>query len=266
MSTRDSLERATHRLRDQFRPLDLPPATAAVALVALLAWTAMLDGWLPMPTPGPDLGPMSAPGVPEAIGTSNGAAGVAAYLAMWSVMMVAMMYPAMTPFVRRYAAGLPGSPAERVVAVTALLAAYSTVWGLVGVVPLALDALVGLPDLLAANGSLVLGGSLLLAGGYQFTVYKRDTLADCCASVPETTDGPLAAVRRGVDHGLRCLRCTWPLMLTMVVAGTMNLFWMLLVTFAVTVERYGGDRVATTVGVLALVGGVAALTLGISPA
>lgn len=265
MTHTETLRQYTHRLRTLAGPGDLPPVAAAMATVALLAWTAMLEGWLPMPMPGPETGPMSAPGVPEAIGTSNGGLGVVAYLAMVGVMMVAMMYPAMLPYVRRYASAVWGSSLDRAAAVTAFLAAYSSVWALTGVVPLAIDVVAPIADLVAAHGSLLLGGNLLLAGGYQFTAYKQDLLDDCCARVPNTYEGPVGAFRRGIRHGLQCIRCTWPLMATMVVAGTMNAFWMLVVTFVVAIERHGGTAVATTVGLLASLGGVAVLLFGITP-
>jgi predicted metal-binding membrane protein len=237
----------------------------AMVLVALLAWTALLRGWVPMPMPGPELGPMSRPGVPEAIGTGNGLLGVGAYLLMWGVMMTGMMYPAMVPFVSRFETALDGDRPARAVTVSGFLAGYSLLWTATGAVPLVADLLVDLPALARTHGTLLLGGSLLAASVYQLSASKRETLADCCATVDPDGPGLLAGLRQGVEHGLQCVRCTWLLMALMVVVGSMNLFWMLLLTFAITAERLapGPEEVATTLGVLAGVGGLAALLLNI---
>lgn len=255
----------TDRLRNALPPGGLPPVMTAMLLVALLAWTALLRGWVPMPMPGPELGPMSQPGVPEAIGTGNGLVGVGAYLLMWGVMMTGMMYPAMVPFVSRFGDALDGDRPARAVTVGGFLVGYSLLWAATGAVPLVVDLLVDLPALARNHGSLLLGGSLLAAGAYQLSTYKRETLADCCATVDPEGPGLLAGLRQGFEHAIQCVRCSWLLMGLMVVVGSMNLFWMLLLTFAITAERLAPapEEVATTVGVLAGIGGLVALALGV---
>lgn len=253
----------TNRLRTELSPRELPTVTVVMTAIAALSWVVMYDGWLPMPMP--ETGPMSAPGIPEAIGTSNGVLGVVAYLLMFGVMMVAMMYPAMVPFVRRYAAAVDGSALDVATAAGGFLAAYSLVWTAIGVVPLALDALVDINAVLTSHGVVVLGVGLVAAGLYQFTEYKQRTLADCCGTVGTATADLGRALRDGVEHGIECVRCTAFLMALMVVLGTMNAFMMLLVTFVITLERHAGEAVATTVGVLTTAGGLLVLVLGISP-
>jgi len=259
----NKLRSYTNRLKTELTPGELPAVTAAMAAIATLAWVAMFDGWLPMPMP--ETGPMSAPGIPEAIGTSNGLGGVVAYLLMFGVMMIAMMYPAMVPFVRRYADAVEGSTVDVATAAGGFLAAYSLVWTAVGVVPLALDALVDVHGLLASHGAFALGGTLVAAGLYQFSDYKQRTLADCCGDVGSVTGALGPALRDGIDHGIECVRCTGFLMALLVVLGTMNAFMMLLVTFVVTLERHAGSEVATSVGLLATASGLVVWLFGVSP-
>lgn len=265
MFNEEPLDSYTYRLKQLFAPADVPAVPAAMALVTVLAWVALRSGWLPMPSPPAGLGPMTVPGVPEAVGTTNGLGGVVAYLGMCGVMMVGMMYPAMTPFVTRYADAVDGSTAAKATAVAGFLAAYSTAWAFTGVAPLALDAVVDVYDAVGSHGSILLGASLLLAGGYQFTAYKQGMLGRCCGVVDVGAEGLGEAARRGVGHAVKCISCTWAMMATMVVAGTMNAFWMLVVTFAIAIERHAGTDYANAIGVVSLLGGVVVIAFGISP-
>ena len=243
---------------------DLPVVPIAVTGAALLLWTALLDGWVPMPA-APGAVPMSAPGVPEGLATSNGLPGVVRYLLMWGAMMSAMMYPAMLPFVRRYEDGMRGSTAEKVAAVGYFLATYSLVWLSTGVVPLAVDALVDVSRFVGHHGRVALGGMLVVAGLYQLTTYKRESLRACCSRVGDHEPSVPDAARRGVEHGVRCVQCTWALFAFVVLVGSMNFFWMLLLTAVVTLERFAprADDVAATVGVAAIVGGLVTLLFGV---
>ncbi|WP_224270859.1 DUF2182 domain-containing protein [Haloprofundus salinisoli] len=241
-----------------------PRTTTAMLATTAVLWTVLLNGWLPMPMVGAP-GPMSAPGVPEAIGTANGVSGAVAYLLMWGVMMSAMMYPAMTPFVRRYVQQLDGTPARKSLAVGEFLLAYSFVWTVTGAVPLALDSLVGIHAAVTGNGRLVYGVMLGFVGLYQLTAFKHRSLRDCCTAV----DAPAAmlgtGVRRGLRHGIKCVRCTWPIFALMVAIGSMNFFWMAVLTGVVTIERLPvwGEDIAIATGVTAGVAGMLVLFVGL---
>ncbi|MFC4551908.1 MULTISPECIES: DUF2182 domain-containing protein [Halorussus] len=259
------LESAKRFVEAQFPDRDeLPEVSVAMAAATLLLWTALFDGWLPMPAMEGSM-VMSDPGVPEAIATHNGVEGVVLYLVTWGVMMSAMMYPAMLPFVRRYVGSMEASPTGKASAAVAFLGTYSLVWTATGVVPLAVDALVDISALVANYGRFVVGGMLVVAGVYQLTAYKREALRTCCAGVCSHVPAFPDAARRGVEHGRRCVRCTWALFALMVVVGSMNFFWMLLLTAVVTLERFadrGGD-VAATVGYAAIAGGLVTLLVGV---
>jgi len=260
MSTHARLRQYRDRLTDALALEELPPAPVGVTLVSLALWTALLGGWLPMPSlPGP----MTAPGVFEAGGTSNGITGALTYLLVWGTMMSAMMYPAMLPLVRRYTRASETDGRGTGVGVTALLLAYSSVWTAAGIVPLFVDAVVGIRGLTGAHGPLLVGGLGLFVAWYQRTDRKRSALRECCGSV--SFDGDALSLeqgaRKGLEHGVECVRATWPLFALMVVAGSMNPVVMLGLTLVVTAERLPawGEEMATAVGVAAGVGGLAVL-------
>jgi predicted metal-binding membrane protein len=261
------MQSAKQFVRERFVSTEeLPPVSLAVVGATLLLWVALFDGWLPMPAMSGSMSmTMSDPGVPEGMATANGLSGALTYLLMWGVMMSAMMYPAMLPFVRRYAESAQGTTGEVARGLGYFLGTYSLVWLSTGVVPLAFDAVVDVSWLVGNHGRFALGGMLLVAGLYQLTDEKRESLRTCCARVPAHEPRAPDAIRRGIEHGLSCVRCTWALFAFMVFVGSMNFFWMLLLTTVVTLERFApraGD-VATTVGVAAVVGGVLTLLFGV---
>ncbi|MFC7142002.1 DUF2182 domain-containing protein [Halosimplex aquaticum] len=258
MTAEKQLRQYRDRLTDAVLPERVPPAAVGVTLVTVALWAVVLGGRLPHP---PMPGPMTAPGVPEAMGTSNGAAGVIAYLAMWGTMMSAMMYPSMLPLVREYVRGHDDAGVAENAGIVAVLATYSLAWTATGTVPLALDTLVSIRGLAAAHGPLLVGALGLFVAGYQQTELKRASLRNCCR-VPDLDDSGLSVregARRGLEHGLQCVRATWPLFALLVVSGSMNAAVMLALTVVVVAERLPPWRgeVATAVGVAAGVGGIA---------
>ena len=246
----------------------VPTVTVAVSAVTAVLWLAIVGGWLPMPGSGGMSVPTSDPGVPEMMGTGNGLSGVLLYLLLWGVMMSAMMYPAMIPTVRRRVAAVDGSALLKVRDAVAFLGAYSVVWTATGLVPLAVDSVVPLASLAADHRSLLLGVAFVGAGVYQLSARKARSLIRCCERVPgESSPDLRRAARSGVRHGLSCVDCTWALFALMVVVGSMNAFWMLLLTMVVTVERFvaWNDEARITIGALAIAGGVAVLAFGAPP-
>ncbi|MFC7195965.1 DUF2182 domain-containing protein [Halosimplex aquaticum] len=194
------------------------------------------------------------------MGTSNGAAGVIAYLAMWGTMMSAMMYPSMLPLVREYVRGHDDAGVAENAGIVAVLATYSLAWTATGTVPLALDTLVSIRGLAAAHGPLLVGALGLFVAGYQQTELKRASSGTAAGSRIWTTRACRSGrARRGLEHGLQCVRATWPLFALLVVSGSMNAAVMLALTVVVVAERLPPWRgeVATAVGVAAGVGGIA---------
>jgi predicted metal-binding membrane protein len=183
--------------------------------------------------------------------------GLGVFIATWAVMMVAMMVPSFAPAVRMFDTwvrieGQSGG------ATVLFLAGYLLVWSAVGgVAYLAVQAFQGW---LPAGGMTALRtGAVLLvvAGVYQLTPPKQTCLRHCRSAYmgvasPMSTraQGYLSAVRAGLWQGVYCLGSSWPLMLVLLLVGTMNLAWMGVVAAVVFVEKVvpGGDVASKIVG------------------
>ncbi len=243
-------------------------------LIALVAWIVLVADWLP-PIGGPtgmEMGMgqsmmrMAGPGAPEAMALSNGLLGIALYLVMWGVMMVGMMYPSATATFRGYDRSLQtASKSVRTIEVAVFVGTYTVVWSLVGLVPLAVNAVVPIASLAADGaGSLLLAIALLTVSLYQFSRTKRRHLRHCRVPHYFASDertGIRHAVRSGLQFGADSVGCCWALMGLVVVVGSMNVLWMAVVTVLVTAELLvpAGKRVANVIGVLTGFSGVVLL-------
>jgi predicted metal-binding membrane protein len=115
----------------------------------------------------------------------------------------------------------------------------------------------------------VLGGVLVLAGGFQFSELKKACLTACRSPASllwqHYRQGVRAAWTLGVHHALRCLGCCWALMLVMFATGAGSLAWMLLLTGLMVAEKTTawGARLVRPAGVALIASGLAitALTL-----
>ena len=219
MGTHDSFRERISRRR--------PPIVALVTYaIALLAWAAIVRGWLPMA--GGETGArLSDPGVPEATALSNGVSGIGLYLLVWGAMMVAMMYPSSVPLFRLYTETLEGTTtAGKAARVGAFLGTYALVWTLTGLVPLVVNALVPIAGLANAHGGLLLGGALLLLSGYQLSPYKYRCLRYCRSPLgfllAHHRPGVRGAVRMSWQYSVFCVGCCWALFGFMVIVGSMN--------------------------------------------
>jgi predicted metal-binding membrane protein len=168
----------------------------------------------------------------------------AAFVGMWTLMMVPMMLPALAPVLWRWrrASG----------ALVAL--GYYAVWALAGlaVFPLGVllhEATMRLPAL-AAMAPLASGAIVLLVGLAQFTRWKARHLA-CCRELARDA----APWRQGLRLGRHCVACCGGLMAVLLVVGLMDLVAMIVVTAAITVERFAGQRAAHAVGVVTVLAG-----------
>ncbi|WP_433633129.1 DUF2182 domain-containing protein [Halomicrococcus sp. NG-SE-24] len=254
MVTRDSV-------RQSLTVRQLPVIAIAIYGIALVAWIALLRQWLPMP--GGEMGMrMSDPGVPEAMVTGYGLGGVGFYLTMWGVMMIAMMYPSSVPLFRLYYGTL--QDATRVAKLTrlgALLGTYTLVWTLTGLIPLAVNSVIPISALATDHGPLLFGGVLVLLGGYQLSPYKYKCLDKCRSPLGFLMSHHRPGVRGAASMGWRfslfCVGCCWALFAFMVVAGTMNILWMGIITIVLSLERTvsWGPRLARAVGILSAFGG-----------
>ncbi|MDX1748409.1 MAG: DUF2182 domain-containing protein, partial [Halobacteriales archaeon] len=154
-------------LRDRFHLTDVPVIALVTYVIALLAWLAIINRWLPMPGGAMDTPmQMSNPGVPEAMALSNGLTGAGLYLVMWAVMMIAMMYPSSVPLFRLYYKTIEGTTKTgKAARVGAFMGTYALVWTLTGVVPLVVNAVVPLATIANQYTGFLMGGTLLLLAG-----------------------------------------------------------------------------------------------------
>jgi predicted metal-binding membrane protein len=159
-----------------------------------------------------------------------GLGSIDAFVAGWTVMMAAMMLPSVMPLVFEFARNAEGRRGWQ--AATALLGlTYLSVWLAFGIVCYALYNAVGMPW---PEQSVVGGVALILAGLYSLTPLKRASEARCrelCA-----LHGPLpfnlmrSAIVAGGRYGLSCLGCSAGLMVGLLLIGTSNLVWMIVLT------------------------------------
>jgi len=121
----------------------------------------------------------------------------------------------------------------------------------------------------AATQGWLAGALLLAAGAFQFTSLKQTCLRKCRTPrdfpMLEGRDSAAGAAFVGLRHGAFCVGCCWALMLLPLVAGTVNIAWMALITAIVVAENtvpVGGRR-ARAIGAGLLLLGAAMLVLGV---
>jgi predicted metal-binding membrane protein len=216
----------------------------------------------------PDGGTMSMLWMPMPGQTWAGAA--ASFVGMWVVTMVPMMLPSLAPMLWRYrqvVAGTVNTPSGwtplgwTYIGWLTVLAGggYFFVWMVFGMLTFPLGAALAAVEMqqpaLASVVPLAVGVIVLLTGALQFTAWKARQLA-CCREAPgrgcTLSAGAAAAWRHGLRLGLQCSRCCGSLMLLPLVIGVMDLRAMVVVTAAITVERFApdGERVARAIGVV----------------
>jgi predicted metal-binding membrane protein len=188
---------------------------------------------------------------------------LATALTAWLVMIGAMMLPTIVPLVRMFIPATSCVSNARAVRV-ALLTGYLAVWSAFAVAATfghrGLDALLG--DR-ARPAGLMLGATLVVAGLFQLSPWKRACLRACRSPWGFLWQyyglGVRGAWTLGVRHGLFCLGCCWALMLVMLGTGASSLLWMLALTAAMVVEKTAPDgaRLAAPLGgALIVAGGV----------
>ncbi len=190
---------------------------------------------------------------------------------MWAVMMVAMMVPSASPVILMMAAA-NRKRRERddpLVSTGLFLAGYLLAWTAFSAVATAAQWGLHAAALLSpamVDTSPVLGGLLLISAGlFQFTSLKRACLSHCRSPLGfimgHWRDGPLGALRMGLEHGLYCVGCCWILMALLFVAGVMNLVWVAAISLFVLAEKVlpCGESVGRIGGTVLLVTGVVML-------
>ena len=258
--------------------LGLAPRSLLVSLVVLTgaAWALTLYHTLSMSMPmgivvrggmaAEGLGGMAMGGMSGA-GWSLGGAGV--FVAVWTVMMAAMMLPAAAPMIVIFASAQARRERDIAIPTWIFTSGYILVWLAAG---LLVYILVQIGSDIAARltsadrvswAPVALGATLVAAGLYQFTPFKRICLTHCRSPfafvAQHWRDGRAGALRMGLRHGAYCLGCCWALFAVMVAAGVMSLAWMLLLTLVVFVEKVlpHGRRASAVIGVALVALGLA---------
>jgi predicted metal-binding membrane protein len=206
-------------------------------------------------------------------------AGVAAFVVAWAVMMAAMMFPGLAPMlltVHAIAVRRRG-PQGTILPTAVFVAGYLLVWTAVGALTWVMVHVLGLVasrfDLATrANWApLVLGGTMIVAGLYQFTAAKQVCLdhsrSPFIVVMQRWREGHAGALRIGFGHGLYCLGCCWALFTVLVAAGIMSLAWMLALTAVDVAEKTlpSAWRAPRVVGTALVLLGIAVVTGMIRP-
>jgi predicted metal-binding membrane protein len=185
----------------------------------------------------------------------------------WVVMMAAMMLPVIAPVASSASAGGRSPVAAQTLTTAAFVAAYLAVWSLVGAAVFGVlrlgDTVTGGSLAWRDGGRWLVVGVLAVAGIYQLTAVKQESLERCRARLPpgEQTRGVLGGASAGLEAGVRCLACSWALMLVLFALGAMSLIWMGVVTLLIAAERLLPASRPARVGAAAV---LAALALGVA--
>ena len=192
------------------------------------------------------------------------------FLAMWASMMAAMMLPAVAPVVAVYERTIT---TNRTVRLSRFVAGYLLVWASAGI-PVygalrVVDRVVGDSDTIMRNVAV---GVLVAAGLYQLTPFKSRYLGACRSPLPQFSRGGKvncgegSDLKVGVQHGGRCLACSWALMALFIAFGAMNLWAMIALAAVVAGERVlpRGDIVGRWAAAACLI--LAVLVLASPPA
>jgi predicted metal-binding membrane protein len=183
------------------------------------------------------------------------------FLVAWQAMVAAMMLPSSLPLVRLFTAAATAQPRPRA-AMASFLGGYALVWTAFGSLAFVGDTLihatVDRTPWLQHHEWLIAGGTLALAGAFQFSRLKDRCLEVCrhpgAFLLHHYERGPAGGFTLGRRHGLFCLGCCWALMLLMFAAGVANLWWMAGLTALMVYEKTApaGQRAVPAAGIALL--------------
>ena len=197
-------------------------------------------------------------------------ASAALFTVGWLVMIIAMMLPSSVPLVLTFAA-LTGRRRQPGRLVALLVLGYLLVWSGFGlaawVADLGIHAAVANLPWLAANPRLILGGTLLAAGLWQFSPLRERCLEECRSPLGFVLNRWRGESERreafamGLAHGAFCVGCCWSIMLVMFGVGLHSLSLMLVLGGLTAVEknRTWGRRLTKPIGVALVLAAVYAV-------
>ncbi len=152
--------------------------------------------------------------------------------------------------------------------------AYLVVWTAFGIAAFAADVVlheaVERITYLEEHEIIIPGVLMLGAGVYQFSGLKDRCLTVCRTPMSFVMTrwrrGARGAFIMGIDHGIYCLGCCWPLMLLMLAFMAAGLALMALATLYFFAEKVlvHGDVVSRATGRVLIAGGAAVVIVGIA--
>lgn len=236
-----------------------------VWLIAAAAWTVALT----LTLSGSELGDH------RSLDTSGGLnwRSVTAFLAGWQVMIAATMLPTTIPMLQHFGRASLNQPRGRSALVVFVLA-YVLLWTVFGLATLVADA--GLHwaarqlPWLAEHGWILAGGTLALAGAFQFSRIKDRCLRECRHPMSFMAHyykrGYRSAFEIGLRQGIHCVGCCWALMLVMFGVGVGNLAWMAAIAGIMLLEKTSriGRRMVPYVGATLIITGVLVIARGVT--
>ena len=168
-------------------------------------------------------------------------------IVMWVIMMIAMMSPSIIPTVLMFATVNKAKQKNNLQYTPTYIFyfGYLIAWVLFSITisiiqyPLHQVSLMN-PMMSSMNNSLS-ALVLIIAGIYQLTPYKNACLDKCRSPLSlvmsNWKDGNVGALRMGLGHGFYCVFCCWFLMAILLVAGVMNLYFVVALTIFVLLEK-----------------------------
>jgi predicted metal-binding membrane protein len=239
---------------------------AGVFTIAAWAFTIHSAGTMAGAMPMPGGWSMSMAWMP--MGDQPAGERAAMFLVMWTVMMVAMMLPSVMPVVMlhrrlldaRAEGGETGTGSN-----LWLLVGYFAVWagfgGVAYIIGLSISTAVMRSATLSRAVPAATGLTLVAAGAYQLTRWKRVCLSHCRSPLEFFSHHRIRSAADslmfGLHHGAYCAACCWALMVIQLALGMMSLPLMVAVAAVIVLEKQWrhGEAVAVAVGIAAVVSG-----------
>ncbi len=166
---------------------------------------------------------------------------------MWAIMMVAMMSPSIIPTVLMFATVNKAKQKNNLQYTPTYIFyfGYLIAWVLfsiaISIIQYPLHQINLMNPLMASMNNYFSALVFILAGIYQLTPYKNACLDKCRSPLSlvmsKWKDGNIGALRMGVGHGFYCVFCCWFLMAILLVAGVMNLYFVVALTIFVLLEK-----------------------------
>ena len=207
----------------------------------------------------------------DSICISAAEAGFWELMVMWGLMVLAMMLPTFHAHVRVHQdiRSKESWPSHTFVLVLGFLLTRSILVVIGAFFQHALAA----NDLIDSSGrqTSLVGSALVLlfAGAYQFSSLKRACMTQCASPMhyffKYWRDHHVGALQMGMHLGALCIGCCWALMSLAFIGGTMNVFWMAILTGLMIFDKqyYFHQQWSTSVGSALIVTGALVLFIAL---